>query len=86
MDAEVREMPDLELQLMRRALDDRAAASERCGRCERTPLVGEYVHVYADRVLCELCRELEREAPLAIRLVHGPEFGHTIKIRDRRAA
>ena len=81
MDVEVREMPDLELQLLRRGLDDMAAASERCGRCERTPLVGEYVHVYADRLLCELCRELERQQPLAIRLVHGPEFGHTIKVR-----
>ncbi len=86
MDADVREMPDLELALMRRGLDDMAAASERCGRCERTPLVGEHVHVYADRVLCELCRELERDPPLHVSLVHGPAFGHSIRIRDRRAA
>jgi hypothetical protein len=86
MDAEVRDMPDLELQLMRRGLDDMAAASERCGRCDRTPLVGEHVHVYDDRVLCELCRELERRPPVSIRPVHGPEFGHTMKLRARPAA
>lgn len=86
MDAEVRDMPDLELQLMRRGLHDIAAASERCGRCDRTPLVGETVHVYADRVLCELCRERERRPPLAIRPVHGPEFGHTMKTRAPHAA
>lgn len=85
MDAEVRERLALELQLMRRGLDDRAAASERCGRCDRIPLVGEHVHVYADRVLCELCSEREREGPLTIRLVHGPAFGRAIKIRGRRA-
>lgn len=82
MEAEVRPTPDLELALMRRGLDERAAASERCGRCDRTPLVGEQVHVYADRVLCELCRERERKRPLAIRLVHGPAFGRAIRIRD----
>ncbi len=86
MGAEVRDMPDLELQLMRRGLDDMAAASERCGRCDRTPLLGEIVHVYADQVLCDLCRERERRPPLAIRSVHGPEFGHTMKVRARPAA
>ncbi len=71
---------------MRHGLDERAASSERCGRCHRTPLVGEHVHVYAKRILCDLCRELERQSPVSSRLVHGPAFGHSIRIVDQRAA
>jgi hypothetical protein len=77
----------LELALLRRGVDQRAAGRERCGRCERTPLIGERVYVYrGGSILCELCRVLERETPLQSRIMHGPEFGHTMKIADRRAA
>jgi len=87
MDASIREMPELEMALLRRGLDDLAAAEERCGRCRRTLLVGEYVHVYdGDRIVCDLCRERERQPPVTVRLVHGPAFGHTIRIIDQRAA
>jgi hypothetical protein len=87
MDASIREMPELEMALLRRGLDDLAAAEERCGRCRRTLLVGEYVHVYdADRIVCDLCRGRERKPPLRVRLVHGPAFGHTIRIIDQRQA
>ncbi len=55
--------------------------------CSRTPLVGETVYAYGhDGVLCELCRALEREPPLQSRVVRGPEFGHTMKLTDHRAA
>ena len=37
-------------------------------------------------VRCELCRALHRQRPIASRLVHGPEFGHTMRIIDRRDA
>jgi hypothetical protein len=37
-------------------------------------------------VRCELCRALHRERPLASRIVHGPEFGHTLRVIDQRAA
>ena len=78
---------DLELALLRRGVDERAADLERCGRCRRTPLIGERIYLYGeDSVRCELCRATEREAPVASQLIHGPEFGHTIKIADRRAA
>jgi hypothetical protein len=87
MDASIREMPELEMALLRRGLDDIAAAEERCKSCRRTLLVGEYVHVYeAGRIVCDLCRERERQPPESVRLVHGPAFGHTIRIIDQRAA
>lgn len=80
-------MLDLELALLRRGLDERLAGSERCTTCRRTPLVGERVYVYeSGTIACELCRRRRREAPQQSRLVHGPEFGHTIRITDRRTA
>ena len=83
----LRDMLDLELALLRRGLDERLAGSERCTCCHRTPLVGERVYVYAAGIIaCELCRRGRRDAPRQSRLVHGPEFGHTIRITDQRAA
>jgi hypothetical protein len=37
-------------------------------------------------MLCELCRSDHSEAPVSSSVMHGPEFGHTIRIADRRAA
>ncbi len=80
-------MPDLELALLRRSLDDMAAGSERCRHCHRTPLIGERVYTYeTGEILCELCRAAERDAPATSRIVHGPEFGHTMRITDQRTA
>jgi hypothetical protein len=87
MTASMRDMLDLELALLRRGLDERLAGSERCTCCNRTPLVGEQVYVYASEIIaCELCKERQREDPLRARTVHGPEFGHTMRITDHRAA
>lgn len=87
MRTSVREMPELELALLRRGLDDLAAGCERCEHCHRTPLIGERVYVYeSGSILCELCRDLHRDAPHTSRMVHGPEFGHTLRITDHRAA
>jgi hypothetical protein len=87
MESPARDMPALELALLRRGVDDLAAACERCARCRRTPLIGERVYIYeAGSLLCELCRALETETPLHSRIVHGPEFGHTMRITDHRAA
>jgi hypothetical protein len=36
-------------------------------------------------VYCELCRALDPDRQLESRIVHGPEFGHTIRLTDRRA-
>jgi hypothetical protein len=87
MAGSLRDMLDLELALLRRGLDERLAGSERCTCCHRTPLVGERVYVYeSGTVACELCRPGQRDAPVRARTVHGPEFGHTMRITDRRAA
>jgi hypothetical protein len=82
-----REMAELELALLRRGMDGRADGLETCSRCRRSPLIGERVYIYdRERVLCELCRCLHREAPSASRLVHTPAFGHSLRVIDQRAA
>ncbi len=87
MDIHVTDERALELALLRRGVDALAAGCERCAHCHRTPLIGERVYVYAsDTVRCELCRAIDGERPLASRIVHGPEFGHTMRITDHRAA
>jgi hypothetical protein len=79
--------PQLQVALVRRAVDERDALRERCHACGRTPLVGERVYVDSGGVLyCELCRVLEPEPFLESRIVHGPEFGHTMRVADHRAA
>ncbi len=81
------EMPELELAILRRGVHDLSVGCERCARCHRTPLIGERVYVYdAKKIVCELCRAMLRDAPSASRIVHGPEFGHTLRIGDQRAA
>jgi hypothetical protein len=87
VDAPVRDIDELGLALLRRGIDARAAGREQCDHCGRTPLIGERIHVYeSDAVLCELCRALERRPPVQSRIVHGPEFGHTMRITDQRHA
>jgi len=82
-----RETPDLEIALLRRSVHDLAQTSERCCRCGRSPLIGERVYVldHGDTI-CELCRAVERAVPVSTRTVHGPAFGHTLRIVDRRDA
>jgi hypothetical protein len=80
-----REMQDLELALLRRGVDAMTADSERCGRCRRSLLIGERVFEYpSGAALCELCANRDHTAPSASHVVHGPEFGHTLRIIDRR--
>ena len=85
MDLPLHEMEALEFALMRRGVDELAADCDRCARCDRIPLIGERVYTYGSgATLCELCRSECSEVPQHSRLVHGPEFGHTIRITDRR--
>ena len=80
------EMPQLELALLRRGMDEIVAEYERCGCCHRTPLIGERMYEYEKLVLCELCRERREDPPTASHVIHGPAFGHTIRIVDQRSA
>jgi hypothetical protein len=85
--ATLRDTLDLELALLRKGLDERLAGSERCTCCNRTPLVGERVYVFqSGTIACELCRVRQRDSPIGTRTVHGPEFGHTMRITDQRTA
>ena len=52
-----------------------------CEHCHRTPLVGETIFLYGERMVCELCRPLRREAPGRIEVVHSCERDHTVKRR-----
>ena len=80
-------MADLELALLRRHLGAISTETQRCGHCERTLLVGERIYLYeSGAVRCALCRAGERSAPSDSHTIHGPEFGHTLRLRDQRAA
>lgn len=82
-----REMQDLELALLREGIEERTAERERCRRCGRTPLIGERIYRHQHgAMVCELCRALESDASLTSQLMHGPAFGHTIRVVDQRAA
>jgi hypothetical protein len=82
MATDARDMPELEIAMLRRSVGEIGAASERCAHCHRTPLVGEHVYEYRGGVIrCELCRSVRHEPALSSRLVHGPEFGHAVRIR-----
>ena len=86
-EAQQREMAALERALLRRGMDERSARREVCALCRRTPLVGERVYVAeSGTMLCELCRPRDFDTPVRRSTVHGPEYGHTFKVSDQRAA
>ncbi len=81
------ETPDLELALLRASLPRLSARCERCGGCRRSLLIGERFYEYeSGTIRCELCRDRERDDPAGWSVVHGPEYGHTMRLIDRRAA
>jgi hypothetical protein len=85
-EVEARTMPDLELALLRRGVHALGSAAESCARCRRRPLIGERVYSHPRLgVLCELCREVDGVGAES-HVVHGPEFGHTIRLLDQRPA
>lgn len=85
METTIGNTPDLELALLRRGIDGRGGASDRCDGCERSLLIGERVYVYEDgRLRCSLCRHRSHQDPLDSHTVHGPAFGHSIRVLDQR--
>jgi hypothetical protein len=82
--------PALEQALLRRSVGESQAHRHHCVHCHRTPLTGEVVHVYetvgGDRLVCELCRPLRREAPARSELMHAPEHERAVRVQRRAAA
>jgi hypothetical protein len=82
MDSSVTDGEQLERVLLQRGVGALEADRDRCADCGRTPLTGEYVHLYAGRshsLVCELCRPARREAPVASEVVRHCEHGHTVR-------
>jgi hypothetical protein len=79
----------LEKALLRRSMGERETHRDRCAHCGRTPLTGEVVHVYegaaGERLVCELCRPLRREAPSRSQLMHAPEHERSVRLTSRAA-
>ncbi len=81
------DVAQLERFLLVRGVGSRTAERDRCIDCERTPLVGERVHVYerSSGIVCELCSQLRRGAPLASEIVRHSELGHAVRLTARAA-
>jgi hypothetical protein len=77
----------LERRLFSQSLDALEADRSTCADCGRTPLTGEHVHLYesprASEVVCELCRQLRRDAPVASEIVRHCEHGQTVRLTAR---
>ncbi len=81
------DVEQLERFLLVRGVGSLTADRDRCIDCERTPLVGERIHVYerCAGIVCELCRQLRRSTPLATEIVRHSELGHTVRLTARAA-
>jgi hypothetical protein len=77
--------PLMEISLLRHSLGALAAGRHGCVHCHRTPLVGEVVHMYGDRLVCALCRPRHREPPLRTETVRSPEHDRAVRARPRAA-
>jgi hypothetical protein len=82
-------VPQLEKALLRRGMGERETRLHRCLHCQRTPLTGEVVHIYAgtagERLVCDLCRPLRRESPARSELMHAPEHERSVRVAPRAA-
>jgi hypothetical protein len=78
--------PPREISLLRKSVGALAAGRHGCCHCGRTPLVGEQVHLYGERMVCDLCRPLRREPPGRSETVHSPEHQRAVKLLRPRAA
>jgi hypothetical protein len=81
-----RPRPLVEISLLRHSLGALAERRTCCDHCRRTPLVGERIYLYAaaagvERLLCELCRPLWREAPARSERVRSAENDGAVRVR-----
>jgi hypothetical protein len=69
--------------LLRKSVGMLTDERPRCAHCHRTPLVGERVYLYAQAIVCELCRPRRRGAPERSELVRSPEHKRAVRVRPR---
>jgi hypothetical protein len=77
--------PLMEISLLRHSVGALSARRHTCVHCHRTPLVGEIVHMYGERLVCELCRPRHREPPGRTEPVRSPEHDRAVRARPRTA-
>jgi hypothetical protein len=77
--------PLVEISLLRQSVGALSARRLGCVHCHRTPLVGEVVHMYGERLVCELCRPLHREPPARTESVRSPEHQRAVRACPRVA-
>jgi hypothetical protein len=70
-------IPAFQLALMRKSAPSRSS----CTHCHRTPLVGEIVHRFDGRMVCDLCRPRLRAVPDATELMHSPQHDGAVRVR-----
>jgi len=88
MSSPISNIEQLERILLRRGVGALEADRSRCSDCGRTPLVGEEIHLLAgrrQRMVCELCRPLRRQAPVASEIVRHCEHGLAVRLTARAA-
>ena len=78
-----RPRPVVEISLLRQSVGALAERRTCCDHCRRTPLVGERVYLYAQAIVCELCRPRRRGAPERSELVRSPEHKRAVRVRPR---
>ncbi|HXB63683.1 MAG TPA: hypothetical protein VNV42_02290 [Solirubrobacteraceae bacterium] len=81
--ATVTDIEQFERVLLRRSLSVLTADRNLCVDCGRTPLVGERVHLYGEGgggIVCELCRPLRRESPVASEVVRHSQHGSCVRL------
>ena len=77
---------DLERELLRKGVGDRAAGCPSCADCGRVPLIGERVYRYASvGTVCELCRQVRRARPESWAIVRHVEHGLSVRTLPRAA-
>ncbi len=70
-----------ELSFVRASMQALEGGRRGCEDCHRTPLLGETIYLYGERIVCELCRPLRREAPGRAEVVHSAERDHSVSRR-----
>ncbi len=81
------DVEQLERYLLRRGVGSLTADRHRCADCDRTPLVGERIHVYEQHPWHRVraVPSAASWAPLASEIVRHSELGHTVRLTARAA-